>query len=315
MPLSMRDISQPNPEEVPLKFSVPSYVKRELELDSDNLSKTTSRVFLFDVLIKVLRKPCCVSTWNLLQHANCGVPQRHRHLVLLIGLGFKTSTPELTHTRTGPDDPRRWTSFRDPILELELTFSFCDAKSCDVSGFFDRHVLRALFLTNQQRLHVATAPGFWLKLLHTLPNDNCQTRSNEPLAALFAKLTTLKHIHFCFPDEEDIVSIRETATLRTYVSAFVFYNPYLVRTCEHIKTVLQHSIFRTRHRTDEIRYCKWKVQLHTCFCGIADLSLVCILYSQRDSCSKKASQNRKSDASTQKAQPLHHKIHSIGDNK
>jgi DNA (cytosine-5)-methyltransferase 1 len=207
---------------------------------------------ILGALIRALEKDGYIVTWDILQVADYGVPQRRRRLVLLAGRGFAVPLPAPTHCRTGESLPR-WRTLRQAIAsERRHPIVFSEAVARGGPALFEWHVIRTMSKQNRKRLAHAKPGGVWSNIPKRLRPDchqdllrktgfrNAYGRMSwdEPAVTITGGCTTLSKGRFGHPSQDRTISVREAATLQTFPKSYIFDTPYIDYACEMIGNAL-----------------------------------------------------------------------------
>lgn len=205
---------------------------------------------LFDALLDRLEGLGYETNWSVLQVADYGVPQRRRRLVMLAGLGFSISMPEVTHSRTGEDGLPLWRTVRDAIEGMDEPITFLEAKDRGGAQAFDWHVVRQLSPANIERLKRSRPGGNWNDIPEELRVE-CHRKGykgfsnvygrmvwDEPSGTITAGCTTPSKGRFGHPERDRTISLREAALLQTFPADYRFETPHFERACEIVGNAL-----------------------------------------------------------------------------
>ncbi len=190
---------------------------------------------LFDELLRLLERLGYKYSWQVVQIADFGIPQRRRRLVLLAGKGFTIQIPERTHTVDGKFGTKKWKTLRSAIGRLRKpAVQLHEAMEMGGPHLFNWHVVRRLSDINRQRLLVTKAGAPRGELPKKL-RPECHKQSHEgfsnvygrmswdaPASTITAGCLTLSMGRFGHPDLDRTISLREAAYIQTFPANYKF---------------------------------------------------------------------------------------------
>ncbi|MBX3226274.1 MAG: DNA cytosine methyltransferase [Labilithrix sp.] len=192
-------------------------------------------------------------TFDVLQVADYGVPQRRRRLVLLAGLGFEIPLPSATHSRTGAEGLPKWRSLRDAIgAQHPRPITLAEAQKKGGPARFDWHVTRTMSPQNVRRMAHAKPGRVWSSIPKRL-RPAChqdavrkigfrsaygRLKWDEPSVTITGGCTTFSKGRFGHPTQPRTISVREAALIQTFPPSYVFDTPFIDYACEMIGNAL-----------------------------------------------------------------------------
>ena len=207
---------------------------------------------LFDDLVGRLESLGYLCTWDVLQVADYGVPQKRRRLVLLAGLGFEIKLPKQTHSRTGDgENTLPWVTVREALAGVrEEPMTLNESQQLGGPQSLKWHVVRTLSPANVERLRHAKAGAGWSEIPATVrpkchqdgytgfSNVYGRLRWDEPSATITAGCTTLSKGRFGHPEKDRTISLFEASLLQTFPPDYHFETPHFERACEIVGNAL-----------------------------------------------------------------------------
>ncbi len=205
---------------------------------------------LFNEFLKRLEDLGYIATWDVLQVANYGIPQKRRRLVLLAGLGFKIDLPKPSHSGTGKDGLAPWRTVRQALKNMPEPVTMMIAMKTGGPLSFNWHIVRNMSPLNQTRIR-RTKPGKGRTLLPDDLRPDChkgvergfsnvygRMSWDQPSVTITAGFTTFSKGRFGHPQEDRTISVREAALLQTFPSDYFFDTPFMDHVCNIIGNAL-----------------------------------------------------------------------------
>jgi DNA (cytosine-5)-methyltransferase 1 len=205
---------------------------------------------LFNSFVSKLRSLNYVVTYDVLQVADYGVPQRRRRLVLLAGKKRKLSLPKKTHSREGKDGLKKWRTVRDAIYGLPRPIPLARAIKNGGPAKYNWHVIRVMSEQNRMRLKHAK-PGASRAKLPRRYRPDCHKNVDKGFSSVYGRLawnqasvtitggcTTLSKGRFGHPVANRTISVREAALLQTFPMNYRFKSTHMDRVCDIVGNAL-----------------------------------------------------------------------------
>jgi DNA (cytosine-5)-methyltransferase 1 len=216
---------------------------------------------VFDRFVQQLTQSGYRISWDTLQVADYGIPQRRRRLVLLAGKGFEVRIPAPTHARDAAESKRKpWRSVASVIKGLPVPLRLDEARARGGPQVVGWHVVRQISNKNQSRLRYSKPGEGWTKIPKRLRPDCHSTRDvgfrnaygrmrwDEPSVTITGGCTTPSKGRFGHPQENRTISVREAALLQTFPPRYVFESAYIDSVCEMIGNALPCDFAETMAR-------------------------------------------------------------------
>jgi DNA (cytosine-5)-methyltransferase 1 len=205
---------------------------------------------LLDEFLEGLNAYGYVHSWDILQVADYGVPQKRRRLVLLAGLGFKIDLPKPTHSNGGINGLAPWRTLRDVLKNMPQPVTLEEAMKKGGPQRFNWHIVRNMQSINQERIRRVKAGGIRTQLPNEL-RPNCHKRAEKgfsnvygrmcwdhPSVTITAGFTTFSKGRFGHPEEDRTISVREGGLLQTFPPDYFFDTEFMEHVCDIIGNAL-----------------------------------------------------------------------------
>jgi len=204
---------------------------------------------IFNRFLKRLADLGYVTTWDVLQVANFGIPQSRRRLVLFAGKGFAIPLPEPTHERKGECLPK-WRNVSSVLTDDSQPITLAESKMSGGPLAVNWNVVRTMSAENKRRIRQAVPGESWRKIPKRL-RPECHKDKTTGFSNVYGRMawddvsptitagcTTLSKGRFGHPEQDRTISVREAATLQTFPSDYVFDTPFIDRACDIIGNAL-----------------------------------------------------------------------------
>ena len=203
---------------------------------------TKKGAHLFDPVIRNLKKLGYKVTYQVLDVANYGVPQRRRRLVVLASLENELQIPSPTHSEDASTGLPSWRTVKDAISKHPEPLTLADTKAVGGPKKHNWNVVRTLAPQNVARLK-ATKAGEGRSALPQALRPKCH-KSNEGFSNVYGRMswdrpsptitggcTTLSKGRFGHPTKVRTISVREAASLQTFPNDYVFDTEFIDKAC------------------------------------------------------------------------------------
>lgn len=207
---------------------------------------------LFNKAIGSLEDAGYTITFEVLEVADYGVPQRRKRLVVLGSRLGSLSIPPPTHSRNSDSGKLPWVTFKDALYpnnrgkpkELRMFEKGSDPR------VVNWHVTRTISELTKERLR-ATKQGVSRSNLPVNLRPNCHKNTNsgfsnvygrmklnEPAPTITGGCATLSKGRFGHPTALRTISVREAAILQSFPNDYIFDSPFIDRVCNIIGNAL-----------------------------------------------------------------------------
>lgn len=179
----------------------------------------------FQDFLSILEKNEYNVTWDVLDCAKFGVPQKRKRLVLLASRLGKIKMPRATHP-----DAEDWVSVKMAIGHLQKINAGVRENSRDKI-----HIASQLSETNQKRIRQSSPGGTWDDWPEQLRADCHQKESGQSYRSVYGRMVwdqpspTMTTLCFGFgngrfghPEQDRAISLREAAILQSFPPRYKF---------------------------------------------------------------------------------------------
>jgi DNA (cytosine-5)-methyltransferase 1 len=211
---------------------------------------STKGASLFNAAMEELRGIGYDISYEVLDVANYGVPQRRRRLVVLGSLKSKIPIPKPTHAQDGKNSLKPWVTVRDVLDISEKPATFQKAITSGGPLRFNWHVVRNLSAINIERLR-ATKSGQSRTVLPEELRPSChqgvakgfgnvygRMSWDQPSPTITGGCTTLSKGRFGHPTLLRTISVREAAILQSFPKDYIFNTDRMDQVCQIIGNAL-----------------------------------------------------------------------------
>jgi len=179
----------------------------------------------FQDFLKILADNQYNVSWDVVDCAHFGVPQRRRRLVLLASRLGVVRMPRATHS-----DPSEWVSVKKAIGDLRKIDAGVRANSKD-----HLHISPQLSDTNMKRIRKSKPGGTWNEWPEALRAECHQKESGQTYKSVYGRMLwdqpspTMTTLCFGFgngrfghPEQDRAISLREAAILQSFPRRYKF---------------------------------------------------------------------------------------------
>ena len=204
---------------------------------------------IFGRFLGALRRLGYLSTFDVVQMADYGVPQSRRRLVLLAGRGFAIALPKKTHSREPKSCERilPWVTIREVISHMTGPIRLSQAFKQGGPQGHNWHVVRDLQPQTKVRLKAAVPGRTWRAVKESI-RPKCHQNGYNGFTNTYGRMTwddvsptitagctTPCKGRFGHPDRRrTTISVREAALLQTFPGAYKFKTDYMDVACDMI---------------------------------------------------------------------------------
>ena len=210
---------------------------------------TKKGAHLFDPVIEELESLGYKITYDVLDVADYGIPQRRRRLVVLGSLTTKLKIPAPTHCETSDGTLPTWETVRAAISNIPEPMTLADTRAVGGPKKFDWNVVRNLAPQNVARLKAIKAGASRTSLPKALRPDCHKNNSgfsnvygrmswDKPSPTITGGCTTLSKGRFGHPSALRTISVREAAALQSFPDDYIFDTEFIDRACIMIGNAL-----------------------------------------------------------------------------
>lgn len=205
---------------------------------------------IFQEFLAALKDAGYIFSWDILQTADYGIPQKRRRLVLLAGRGFSIAFPCPTHSHEGQNGLLPWNTLRNAIAHIGEPVTLQEAKAMGGPKMANWHVVRNLSSENMKRLAI-TRPGASRATLPDSLRPACHKGKDKGFSNVYGRLTwdepagtitggctTPSKGRFGHPDHLRTISVREAALVQTFPEDYIFDTDYMEKACDIVGNAL-----------------------------------------------------------------------------
>jgi DNA (cytosine-5)-methyltransferase 1 len=205
---------------------------------------------LFEMAMQDLQTQGYRLSYDVVDVADYGVPQRRRRLVVLGSRCDSIEIPRATHSRAPQEGQRHWVTVRDAIAHEDRPVTLKRALALGGAHSVRWNVVRNMSDINIERLRAAR-PG---KSRATLPVElrpRCHQQADtgfsnvygrmswdEPSPTITGGCTTLSKGRFGHPSQLRTISVREAALLQSFPKDYRFDTSHMDKVCSIIGNAL-----------------------------------------------------------------------------
>ena len=210
---------------------------------------TKKGAYLFDPVIEELESLGYKITYEVLDVADYGIPQRRKRLVVLGSLTTKLQMPAPTHCGASGGTLPTWETVRRALSSIPEPMTLADTRAVGGPKKADWNVVRNLAPQNVARLKAIKAGASRTSLPKVLrPNchkNNCGFSNvygrmswDKPSPTITGGCTTLSKGRFGHPSALRTISVREAAALQSFPDDYIFDTEFIDRACIMIGNAL-----------------------------------------------------------------------------
>jgi len=210
---------------------------------------TKKGAHLFDPVITEFEKLGYKITYEVLDVADYGVPQRRRRLVVLGSLNNKIIMPKPTNREVTDGTLPSWATVRATIGNFPEPMKLADTRAIGGPKKLAWNVVRNLAPQNVARLMVIKAGASRTSLPKSLRPDCHKNNTgfsnvygrmswDKPAPTITGGCTTLSKGRFGHPSELRTISVREAAALQSFPENYIFDTDFMDKACTIIGNAL-----------------------------------------------------------------------------
>lgn len=205
---------------------------------------------LFEMAMQDLQTQGYHLSYDVVDVADYGVPQRRRRLVVLGSRSTSIEIPKATHSRAPREGQQRWATVRDAIAQEDRPVTLKRAMALGGAHSVGWNVVRNLSDLNIERLR-AVRPGKSRAALPIELRPRCHQLSDtgfsnvygrmswdEPAPTITGGCTTLSKGRFGHPSQLRTISVREAALLQSFPKEYLFDTSQMDKVCSIIGNAL-----------------------------------------------------------------------------